>query len=175
METHADENKGDSTMETRSRASSSQHSSQLTSSSVAVARARAKAEAARVTLSFAHKEADLLKKQAEQLKKMADLDADLHVLKLEKAAAAAQAEAQAWEESAQETGDPQQPQLVEMPLIDPTQRTEEYVQQTLQTHHDYPSDPPSALVPQPAIHYVEAAMDYKDPNGYQGSEHSKEV
>jgi len=119
MATPADENRRD-TMETRSRAPSSQHSSQLTSSAVAVARARPKAEAVRVKLSIEHKEADILKKQAEQLKMKAELDADLQVLKSEKAAAAAQAEAQAWEESAQETGHPQQPQLVEMPrLIQP--------------------------------------------------------
>lgn len=96
MATPADENKGDKTLETRSKASSSPHSSQLTSSFVAVARARAKAEAARVKLSFANKEADILKKQADQLKKKAELDADLHVLKSEKEVAVAQAEAQAW-------------------------------------------------------------------------------
>ncbi|XP_075315887.1 uncharacterized protein LOC142375626 [Odontesthes bonariensis] len=179
MATPADDNK-EYTMETRSKVSSSLHSSQVTSSSVAVARARAKAEAARVKLSFAHKEANILKKQAEQLKKKAELDADLHVLKSEKEAAAAQAEAQAWEDSAQEAGDPPQPQLVEMPQIDPAQRTQEYVQQHaelnsgLQAHHDDHPDPPSASAPQPAIDNTKATTDYKDPSGYQGSEHSKE-
>ena len=145
-----------------------------------MARARAKADAARIKLSFAHKEADILKKQADQLKQKAELDADLHVLKSEKGAAAAQAEAQAWEESAQETRDPQQPQLVEMPLIDPTQRTQEYVQQHTdfnagpQTCPDYPPDPPSASMHQPATGYFKATMDHKDPDGYQGSQHSKE-
>lgn len=180
MATPADENKGDNTLETRSRAASSQRSSQITSSSVAVARARAKAEAARVKLAFAHKEADILKKQADQLKKKADLDADLHVLKSEKEAAAAQAEAQAWEESAQEDGDPQQPELDGMPLIDPTQRTQEYVQQHAefnagpQTFPDYPPDPPAPFMHQPSTGYFQGTEDYKDPDGYQGSRHSKE-
>lgn len=99
MATPAEGNKEDP-METRSMTSGSLRSSRLTSSSVAAARARAKAEAAQVEFSFAQKEADVLKKQAEQLKKKAELDADLHVLKSEKVAAAAQAEAQAWEDSA---------------------------------------------------------------------------
>lgn len=101
------------------------------------------------------------------------------MLKSEKAAAAAQAEAQAWEESAQETGNPQQPQLVEMPLMNPTQRTQEYVQQhaglssDLQTHQVHLPDPPSASV-QPAMDNREAAVAHEDPRSYQSSVHSKE-
>ncbi|XP_047445286.1 uncharacterized protein LOC125010584 [Mugil cephalus] len=180
MATPADEKKGDKTLETRSRASSSKHSSQLTSSSVSMARARAKAEAARVKLSFAHMEADILKKQADQLKKKAELDAELHVLKSEKEAAAAQAEAQAWEESTQEIRDPQQSQLVEMPLIDATQRTQEYVQQHAefnsgpQTYHDYPPDLPSTSMDQPATSYLKPTVGCNDPGSYQGSQHGKE-
>lgn len=99
------------------------------------------------------------------------------MLKSEKEAA--EAEAQAWEESTQETGDPQQTQLVEMPLIDPTQRTQEYVQHHAELNsgpqtHDYPPDPPSASARQSATDYIEAAMDCKDQNGYQSSEHSRE-
>lgn len=117
------------TVKTRSICSGSLHSSQFTSSSAAATRARAKAEAARVKLSFALREANILKQQAEQLKKKADLDVDLHVLQSQKAAAAALAEAQAWEASAQESVVPQQPHLDNVPIIDAAQRTQECVQQ----------------------------------------------
>lgn len=53
----------DETLETRSRWS---RSNQLTSSSVAIARARAKAEAAKAQLSYAQKEAEILKEQAKE-------------------------------------------------------------------------------------------------------------
>lgn len=79
MATPAEETKED-TLETRSRLSGSSYSSQRTSSTTAAARARAKAEATRVKISFAQKGADILKHQAEQLKKKADLDADLQYM-----------------------------------------------------------------------------------------------
>lgn len=200
MATPADRNEG--TMRTRSKAGSTLSSSQITSTSVAVARAKAKAEAARVKLSFAQKEADILKKQAEQAKQKAELDADLHVLKSEKEAAATQAEAQALEEYVQEIEPPQQTQLDDMPPLDPTQRTEEYVQQQAEYYpdrltHNTPSvppleeyaqeigspqrtqkdempDPPFVSLYQPVTDYTEMPMTYKAPNAYQRSEHSRE-
>lgn len=94
MATPADEIVED-TLETTSRCSGSIRSSQFTSSSTAAVQARAKAEAARVQLCFAQKKAHILKLQAEQLKKKAELKADLHILKSQKVAAAALAKAQA--------------------------------------------------------------------------------
>ncbi|KAK7921993.1 hypothetical protein WMY93_008895 [Mugilogobius chulae] len=115
-------------LETQSRGTRT--SQRTTSSSVAAARARAKAEAAKAQLLYAQKEAEILKEQAEQLKKKAELDADLHLLKSQKEVAAAVAEAQAWESSMQEDVDHQlRPQLSTMPPLDPEQRTHDYVQE----------------------------------------------
>ncbi|KAL7868752.1 hypothetical protein SRHO_G00101360 [Serrasalmus rhombeus] len=165
----------DDTLETRSKASSSLRSSRLTSSSTAAARARAKAEAARVQLSFAEQEANILKQQAEQLKKKADLDAELHILKSQKAAAAALAEAQAWEASAQESEHPQQPQLDNMPPINAKERVQEYVQQqselsvNLQTSEVNSPGIPLPPVTQPDISIAATVKAYKESSTCQPS------
>lgn len=98
------------TFETRSQCSSVSRTSQLSSVSAIAARARAKAEAARAQATFAQKEAWMMKEQAyieaEATKKKAELQANLHTLRLEGAAAAAIAEAQALEAAAMnERGD----------------------------------------------------------------------
>ncbi|XP_025752713.1 uncharacterized protein LOC109204590 [Oreochromis niloticus] len=94
----------DDTLETRSICSNTSRASQRSSASAIAARARAKAEAARAQALFAQKEADMLKAQAyieeeqqkaaaEAARKKAELQASLHTLRLEGAAAAAIAEA----------------------------------------------------------------------------------
>lgn len=94
----------DDTLETRSICSNTSRASQRSSASAIAARARAKAEAARAQALFAQKEADMLKAQAyieedqqkaaaEAARKKAELQASLHTLRLESAAAAAIAEA----------------------------------------------------------------------------------
>lgn len=94
----------DDTLETRSICSNTSRASQRSSASAIAARARAKAEAARAQALFAQKEADMLKAQAyieeeqqkaaaEAARKRAELQASLHTLRLESAAAAAIAEA----------------------------------------------------------------------------------
>ncbi|MEQ2267485.1 hypothetical protein XENORESO_006705 [Xenotaenia resolanae] len=116
-----------------------------TSSSVAAARARAKGEAAKAQLTYIEKEATILKKKAH-------LEADLYLLKSKKEVAAAVAEAEAWESSMQENGDPPRPQLHSMPPVDPEQRTQEYRQQQtelinkLQTLHLQTPKPAPPLV-----------------------------
>ncbi|XP_034547118.1 uncharacterized protein LOC117818374 isoform X1 [Notolabrus celidotus] len=82
-------------LETRSEISSCSRASKLSTASSLALRARAKAEAARTELSFAKKEAEMLKQQA-------ILQASLHELKMEKAAAAADAEANVLEAAAQD-------------------------------------------------------------------------
>lgn len=77
--------------------------------------------------SFAQKETEILKMQAQ---KKAELDAGLHVLKSHKAAAAALAEAHAWEVSVHENRDPQQLQVDDKTLSSTAaQRTKEYAEQ----------------------------------------------
>ncbi|XP_067373332.1 uncharacterized protein [Channa argus] len=98
-------------LETRSQCSSTSRSSQRSSASLIAAQARAKAESARTQASFAQKEADLIKTQAyieeekqkataEAARKTAELNANLHALRLERAAAAAIAEAEVLEAAA---------------------------------------------------------------------------
>lgn len=95
--------------------------------------AYAKAKAARVEVAFAEREADVMKQKAElkasTLKEKASLDANLHLLKSQRAAAAAEAEATAYEEVEEETGEHGQlPDVDEEPLST-VQRTSEYIQQ----------------------------------------------
>lgn len=85
----------DMDLETVSQVSGSSRWSKLSTTSSMAAKARAKAEAARARLAFAKKEAEMLKQQA-------ILQANLHELKMEKAAAAANAEAEVLESAAQE-------------------------------------------------------------------------
>lgn len=90
-------------LETRSQISSCSRASKLSVASSLALKARAKAEATRTELAFAKREAEMLKQQA-------ILKASLHELRMEKAAAAAQAEAELLEAAAEEykQGDPLQ-------------------------------------------------------------------
>nr|XP_055053880.1 uncharacterized protein LOC129439016 [Misgurnus anguillicaudatus] len=104
----------------QSKVSKFSKSSRQSSIGSAAIKARAKAEAARAQLSFAEQEADVMKKKA-------DLEANLHVLKSQKAVAVALAEAAAYEEAI-ESGDlVDEPQVPEQPLS-PAERTSDYVQ-----------------------------------------------
>ncbi|XP_005468336.1 uncharacterized protein LOC102075783 [Oreochromis niloticus] len=89
----------DDTLETRSICSNTSYASQRSSASATAARAWAKVEAAHGQALFAQKEADMLKAQAyieeeqqkaaaEAARKKAELQASLHILRLENAAAA---------------------------------------------------------------------------------------
>lgn len=90
-------------LETRSQISSCSRTSKLSVANSLALKARAKAEATRAELAFAKREAEMLKQQA-------ILQASLHELRMEKAAAAAQAEAELLEAAAEEyeQGDPLQ-------------------------------------------------------------------
>ncbi len=79
-------------VETRSQVSGSRYSSRSSRSSAtsAAVRARAKAEAAHAEVSYAEKEAKIMKEKAE-------LEANLHVLQKQRAADAASAEAAVYE------------------------------------------------------------------------------
>lgn len=136
--------------------------SQLTSSSVAAVRARAKAEAAKAQLLYVQKEAEILKEQAEQLKKKAELNANVHLLKSQKEVAAAVAEAQAWEGSVPEDVDQQWPQLGAKPPLDPEQRTHDYVQAAIQKE----MDPPDTSVPVQTIPALPATRENNETNNY---------
>lgn len=109
----------------------SRHSSR-SSASIAAARARAKAEAARIELSYAGKEAKVMKEKArltaDTAYREADLQAQLHVLKLERAAAAASAEAEVLEAAAEEEIQSHRGNDIPVPSLTPAQRTRDYVQ-----------------------------------------------
>ncbi|XP_035984492.1 uncharacterized protein LOC118558128 [Fundulus heteroclitus] len=99
--------------------------SQRTSSSStgsSAARAYAKAQAARAQLVYAKKEASMMKQKAE-------LDAHLHILQCEKAIAAAEAEATAYEETENESGELHKELCVDAEPFSNVQRTSEYVKQ----------------------------------------------
>ncbi|KAK7879006.1 hypothetical protein WMY93_034161, partial [Mugilogobius chulae] len=97
----------------------SRRSSQSSSASSAALKARAKADAARARLTFSAKEASIIKQKAE-------LEASLHILSCEKDAAAAEAEAAAYEE--EEPARTEVSQEFVGPPANPIQRTAEYVQ-----------------------------------------------
>ncbi|XP_056093862.1 uncharacterized protein LOC130072671 [Rhinichthys klamathensis goyatoka] len=82
-------------LETRSQISNYSRTSRQSVANSMALKARAKAESARAELAFARKEAELIKQQA-------ILNASLHELKLAKAAAAANAEAESLEAAAEE-------------------------------------------------------------------------
>ncbi len=109
----------------------SQRSSR-SSASIAAARACAKAEAARIELSYAGKEANVMKEKArltaDTAYKEADLQAQLHVLKLERAAAAASAEARVLEAAVEEEIQSRRENDIPVPSLNPAQRTRDYVQ-----------------------------------------------
>ena len=98
-------------LETRSQVSSCSRSSRLSVASSLALKARAKAEATRAELAFARQEAEMLKQQA-------IIQANLHELRVEKAAAAAQAEAEILEAAANEyeqASPPQQRKHIMLP------------------------------------------------------------
>ncbi|XP_041424892.1 uncharacterized protein LOC121395423 [Xenopus laevis] len=133
------------TYETRSHVSGSRYSghSSRSSASSAGLRARAKAEAARAALSYVEKEADMIRQKAE-------LEANMHILQIQKAAVSASAEAAVYETAFGLEGD-QLHDVPEVAIHDPVQRTQEYVQKhTLdQVKTEYPSiEPISSTVPQ---------------------------
>lgn len=117
----------------RSSRSSTMYSQRSSSTSSSAAKACAKAKAAWAEVAFTEREADVMKQKAElessMLKEKASLDANLHLLKSQRAAAAAEADATAYEEVEEEIGDHGQlPDVDEEPLST-VQRTLEYVQQ----------------------------------------------
>lgn len=93
-------------LEIRSCCSRTSRSSRGSSASGMAIKARAKAEAARAQLAFAKKEAEMMKEEAyiveEAARKKAELKANLHTLQIERAAAAAVAEAEVLEAAAEE-------------------------------------------------------------------------
>ncbi|XP_029701357.1 uncharacterized protein [Takifugu rubripes] len=119
------------TMDARSQISKSTRSSQRSSASSAAAKAYAKAKAAKAQLVYAEKEASVMKQKADMeasmLKQKADYDASLHLLQCQKAAAAAEAEATAYEEV--ESGELSQ--IGDEPM-DIAKRTSDYVHQQSQ-------------------------------------------
>lgn len=120
--------KGSKKMVAKSQISKSTRSSQRSSSSSAAAKAYVKAKAAKAQLVYAEKEAGVMKQKADieasMLKQKADYDASLHLLQCQKAAAAAEAEATAYEEV--ESGELSQ--IGDEPM-NTVKRTSVYVQQ----------------------------------------------
>ncbi len=120
-----------------SRASSrrSQRSSSAVSSSTvsSATKAYAKAKAAWVQLAYAKREVDVMRQRADleasMLKQKANFDTCLHLLKFQRAAAAAEAEVTAYEEAKVEGGELHQSPDVEEEPFSAVQRTSEYVQQ----------------------------------------------
>lgn len=110
---------------TRSRVSASHKSSRTstrTSVNAAATRARAKAEAAKIKVSYAEKEAAMMKGKAL-------IEASLHVLKQEKEATAASKEAVIFEAAAAKymERDPLG-ELQDLTLEDPIKRTRDYIE-----------------------------------------------
>ncbi|CAJ1057780.1 Neuroserpin Axonin-2 [Xyrichtys novacula] len=101
----------------KSQTSKSTRSSQRSSASSTAVKAYAKARAARAQLVYAEKEANVMKQKA-------DLEASLYLLQCQKAAAAAEAEANAYEEV--ESGEKSR---IEDEPFDTVQRTSNYVHQ----------------------------------------------
>ena len=123
-----------SQLETRSRVSASHKSSRAssrTSVSAAATKARAKAEAAKIKVSFAEKEAAMMKEKA-------SIEASLHMLKQDKEATAASREAAIFEKAAAavEYGEKDTlGELQDLALEDPIKRTKDYIEtQQFDTH-----------------------------------------
>lgn len=124
-----------SQLETRSRVSASHRSSgtsSRTSVSAAATRARAKAEAARIKVSFAEREAAMMKERAA-------IEASLHVLKQEKEATAASKEAAIFEEAAVAAAEYVEEcslgVLQGLAVEDPVERIKDYIEtQPFDTH-----------------------------------------
>lgn len=122
----------------QSQTSKSTRSSQRSSASSAAAKAYAKA--AKAQLVYAEKEASVMKQKADieasMLKQKADYDASLHLLQCQKAAAAAEAEATAYEEV--ESGELSQ--IGDEPMAT-VKRTSDYVhQQSLLLFSEQPAE-----------------------------------
>lgn len=115
-------------LDTKSQLSRSIRSLQRSSASSTAAKAYAKAKAARAQLIYAEKEANMMKQKAQleasMLKQRGDYEASLHLLQCQKAAAAAEAEASAYEEV--ESGELSQ---IEDEPLNTVQRTTDYVHQ----------------------------------------------
>lgn len=110
-----------SSVRTRSRASCSSGRSNASSTGSAAAKARAKAEAAKARLAFVEKEADLKLQQAK-------LEVSMEMLKHQKEAAAAIAEAEVLEAVVDENMEKQSFKLsLNSTPLETTQRTEQYI------------------------------------------------
>ena len=94
----------------------------------ALARKRAEAESARVGLTFARKEAEIIKEQANKT-------AQLKILQHERKIAEAEAEVKVYEESSESDVISQTPPLL-LPYEDPVRRTEHYVTTHAVIHSD---------------------------------------
>lgn len=137
--------------ETRSRVSASHksRSSTRTSVSAAATRARAKAEAAKIKVSFAEKEAAMMKEKA-------SIEARLHVLKQEKEATAASKEAAIFEEAAAELENIENDSLSELKKLtvdDPKIRTRDYIE-TQQFDTQAPQELENVVPHLPVLHEV---------------------
>ncbi|KAL1021415.1 hypothetical protein UPYG_G00013000 [Umbra pygmaea] len=137
-------------IETKSQSTKSRSSKQSSRSSTissAAIKARDKADAARVSVFYAKKEAHMFKQKAEleasMIKQKAELDASLHVLQVEKVAAAASAEAAAFEEAEGLQSEELRKEIdTGLQSSNPVQRTCEYVYQHAKSH---PADLPFKL------------------------------
>lgn len=112
---------------------SSKTSTRYSSSSSSATKVYAKAKAAKAELAFAEREAETMRQKAEleanMLKQKASFDADLHLLQCQRAAAAAEAEATAFQEAEVESGRRSQlPDVEEEPLSTVQRTLVEYVQ-----------------------------------------------
>ncbi|XP_036952753.1 uncharacterized protein LOC119018863 isoform X3 [Acanthopagrus latus] len=120
---------------------STRHSHLSSSTASSATKAYAKAKAARAQLAYAAKEADIMKQKADLeasiLKQKADYDASLHLLQCERVAAAAEAEATAYEEV--ESGELRKEFLVQEKPLSSIERTSEYIQQQSQLFMELPS------------------------------------
>lgn len=108
-------------------ASGSKISSRSSRASSAATKAKARAEAAMVEAKFAAKEAEVMKEKARIEARKAELEANLYVLKTEKCATAASAEAAVYE-AAVAMEDLLLIDLAQIPPEDTAQRTEDYVE-----------------------------------------------
>ncbi|XP_038139099.1 uncharacterized protein LOC119782277 [Cyprinodon tularosa] len=120
---------------------SSQRSSRTSVSTASSAvKARAKAKAAQAQLAYAEKEASVIKQKADLeasvLKQKADLEASLHILQSQRVAAAAEAEATAYEEEEIESGEKlKELHTTEEPLS-PIEQTSNYIEQHAELFRD---------------------------------------
>ncbi|XP_057709361.1 uncharacterized protein LOC130927495 [Corythoichthys intestinalis] len=103
---------------------SSRPSLRSVSTASSATKAYAKAKAATAALAYAEKEADIMQQKA-------NLEAKLHLLKCQKAAAAASAEAAVYEEA--ESGESLPVRRIKEEPMDVNQRTSEYVHQQSET------------------------------------------